>query len=79
MHRTGLVYRLTNNIIHVSMPLSQIIPPSPPLTESKRRFDTSVSILLSHVQVYHYHLSKFHIYARVYSIGIFLSGELHSV
>ena len=28
---------------------------------------------------YHYHLSKFHIYALVYCIGAFLSGLLHSV
>ena len=33
-------------------------PPSP--TESKRLFYTSVSLLLSHIQCYHYHLSKFH-------------------
>ena len=26
-----------------------------------------------------YHLSKFHIYALVYCIGVFLSGLLHSV
>ena len=29
----------------------------------------TVSLLLSHIQGYHYHLSKFHIYALVYSIG----------
>ena len=28
--------------------------------------------LLSHIQGYHYHLSKFHIYALVYCIGVFL-------
>ena len=28
---------------------------------------------------YHYHLSKFHIYALVYCIGLYLSGLLHSV
>ena len=31
---------------------------------------TSVSLLLSHIQGYHYHLSKFHIYALVYCIGV---------
>ena len=58
------------------MPFSQIIPPFPSPTESKRLFYTSVSLLLSHVQGYRYHLSKFHIYALVYFIGVFLSGLL---
>ena len=49
------------------MPFSQIFPPLPSLTESKRLFYTSVSLLLSHIQGYHYHLSKFHIYALVYN------------
>ena len=50
-----------------------------PLPESKRLFYTSVSLLLSRIQGYCYHLSKFHIYALVYCIGVFLSGLLHSV
>ena len=54
-------------------------PPSPSPTESKRLFYTSVSLLLSRIQGYCYHLSKFHIYALVYCIGVFLSGLLHSV
>ena len=45
---------------------SQIIPPSPSPTESKRLLYTSVSLLLSHIQGYCYHLSKFHIYALIY-------------
>ena len=54
-------------------------PPTPSPTESNRLFFTSVSLLLSHIQGCHYHLSKFHIYALVCCIGVFLSGLLHSV
>ena len=53
------------------MRFSLIIPPSPSPTESKRLFYTSVSLLLSRIQGYHYHLSKFHIYALVYCIVCF--------
>ena len=59
-----------------------ILPNHPTLSlfqRVKNLFCTSVSLLLSHIQGYRYHLSKFPVYTLVYCIGVFLSGLLHSV
>ena len=48
-----------------------------PLPQSPK--DCSIhQCLFCCIQGYCYHLSKFHIYALVYCIGVFLSGLLHS-
>ena len=77
--KPGLEICFTYAILHVSMSFSQIIPSLPSPTESKRLFYTSVSLLLPRIQGYCYLLSKFHIYALVYCIGVFLTSLLHSV
>ena len=74
----GLAICFTYDNTHVSVLFSQIIPPSPSPTESKRLFFTSVSLLLSRIQGHCYRLSEFHIYALVYCIDVFLSDLLHS-
>ena len=61
--------------------LSSCAPPGKEKENSfkKHSFYTSVSLLLSRTQGYCYHLSKFHIYALVYCIGVFLSGGFISI
>ena len=75
----GLVICFTLDSILVAVLFSQNIPPSPSPTESKSLFCTSVSPFLFCINGYRYHLFKFHIYALVYCIGLYLSGLLHSV
>ena len=67
----GLAICFTCDNLHVSMPFFYIIPPLPSPTESKRFFNTFVSLLLSCIQGYCCHLSNFHIYVLVYYIGVF--------
>ena len=52
--KPGLAICFTYGNIHVSMLFSQIIPPFPSPTESNSLFFTSVSLLLSRIQGYHY-------------------------
>ena len=84
-HPPCIMYRTwTGDLFHIWQYtcFNAILPNHTTLTLShrvQRLFYTSVSLLLSHIQGYHYHLSKFHIYVLVYCIGVFLSGLHHSV
>ena len=76
-HASNLDRRFVSHmILYMFQCLFPISSRPHPLPESKRLFNTSVSFLLSHIQRYHYLLSKFHIYMLVYCIGVFLSGLL---
>ena len=71
-----LVIRFTYDSIHVYFPKS--FHPLP-LPQSPKDFSIHLYLFCCLAYSYHYHLSKFHIYALVYCIGVFLSGLLYSV
>ena len=80
-HVSNLDWRFVSHMIIYMFQCHSPISFCPhPLPQSPK--DCSIHLclfLLSHLQGYHYHLSKFHIYELVYCIGVFLSGLLHSV
>ena len=80
-HASNLDWRFISHVVIYMFQCHSPISSCPcPLPQCPK--DCSVHLclfLLSHIQGYHYHLSKFHIYVLVYCIGIFLSGLLHSV
>ena len=68
--KPGLASRFIHDILHVSMPFSQIFPPSLFPIESIRLFYTSVSLLLSRTPGYCYHFLN-SIYMRYYTVLVF--------
>ena len=68
-HASSLVWRFISPMIYMFQCHSPKSSNPRPLPESKRLFYISVSLLLSRIQGYCYHLSKFHVYALVYCIG----------
>ena len=77
--RLALVICFRYGNIHVSVLFSQIVLLSLSPTLSESLFFTCMSLLLSCIQGLCYCLSKFHIYAFIYCVGVLLSDLLHSV
>ena len=71
----------TQGNVYVSKLFSQIIPPSPFSTEFKCLFFTLCLLCCPACTIIHwYHLSKFHVYAFIYSIHLFLPcKEIHQI
>ena len=70
---------ISHMIIYMFQHHSPISSHPRPLPQSPKDCSIQLSLLLSCIQGYCYHLSKFHIYVLVYCIGVFFSGLLHSV
>ena len=74
----------TGNSFHIwyYICFNAILPNHPPLSFSHRVQKTVLYICVSFAVLHtglSYHLSKFHIYALVYCISVFLSGLLHCI
>ena len=70
-HASNLDWRfISHMILHIFQCYSLKSSHPLPLPQSPKDFYISVSLLLSHIQGYCYHVSKFHIYAFVYCISV---------
>ena len=79
-HASNLDWRfISHMIIYMFQCYSPKSPHPLPLPQSPKDCSIHLSLLLSRIQGYRYHLSKFHMCVLVYCIGVFLSGLLHSV
>ena len=71
----SLIFTVVSRLLHLYSTIDKTSR-LPTESYSVRLFYTSVSLLLSRIQGYHYHLSKVHIYALVYCIGPGREGPL---
>ena len=79
-HASNLDWRFISCMIIYMFQCHSPKPSHPhPLPQSPKDCSIHWCLLLSLIQGYPYHLFKFHIYALVFCIGVFLSGLLHSV